>query len=200
MIVLTVQLNTMPAPLLSRAEVIDRLIDVFRNQGYEGASLTDLSKATGLGRSSLYHYFPGGKEEMVQAALERLEQWLHQEVVEPLRGAGSPQERLQQMIGKFDGFYDTGRSPCLLGALVTGESRRLFHPQLQGAFSTWVAAIAQLLEEVGFSATVAQDRAEDAVIRIQGALVLSGGLGDNQPFKRLVERLPLELLAPISGH
>ena len=54
----------MPAPLLSKEEVLARLMATFRSDGYDGASLAELSQRTGLGKSSLYHYFPGGKAEM----------------------------------------------------------------------------------------------------------------------------------------
>jgi TetR/AcrR family transcriptional regulator, lmrAB and yxaGH operons repressor len=48
----------MPALLISRDEVIDRLLAVFQRSGYDGASLAELSHGTGLGKSRLYHYFP----------------------------------------------------------------------------------------------------------------------------------------------
>ena len=66
----------MPAPSISREEVLNRLTKTFRTYGYDGASLAKLSEATGLGPSSLYHYFPGGKEEMAQAVLNHANVWL----------------------------------------------------------------------------------------------------------------------------
>ena len=60
----------MAHPTLPREEVVDRLTRVFRREGYDGASLARLSEATGLGRSSLYHHFPRGKEDMADAVFE----------------------------------------------------------------------------------------------------------------------------------
>ena len=68
----------MPAPLISRNEVVDRLLAVFQRLGYDGASLAELSHATGLGKSSLYHYFPNGKEEMALAVLRNVHCWIEQ--------------------------------------------------------------------------------------------------------------------------
>jgi len=44
--------------------ILKGLAEVFRSKGYEGASLKDLSEATGLKKASLYHRFPNGKSEM----------------------------------------------------------------------------------------------------------------------------------------
>jgi hypothetical protein len=44
--------------------------------GYrEGASLSLISEATGLGKGCLYHFFPGGKEEMADAVLSEIDGW-----------------------------------------------------------------------------------------------------------------------------
>ena len=41
----------MPAPLLHKDEILDRLLATLRDKGYDGASLADLSAATGLAKS-----------------------------------------------------------------------------------------------------------------------------------------------------
>ena len=50
--------------------VLAALVQTFRQHGYEGASLSMLSQASGLGRSSLYHYFPNGKKEMLSCLVK----------------------------------------------------------------------------------------------------------------------------------
>ena len=76
----------MPAPLIAKDEVLSRLFGVFRTYGYEGATLARISESTGLGRASLYHYFPGGKDEMAREVLGVAQGWLAQNVVAPLEG------------------------------------------------------------------------------------------------------------------
>lgn len=51
-------------------EVLDKAMMVFWRQGFEGASLSDLTDAMGISRPSLYAAF-GNKEELFRRALER---------------------------------------------------------------------------------------------------------------------------------
>ncbi len=188
----------MPPALQSRDDVIDRIMSVLRRTGYDGASLTELSKATGLGKSSLYHHFPDGKDDMVRAVLERLDAQLRAAVFTPLRAAGVPTQRLQVMIKAVDAFYRQGRESCVLAQLVLGSTRDRFREPLTAIFTEWTAAVTKLVTDAGVPKAIARQRAEDAVLRIEGALVLAGGLDDNGVFTRMLKSLPAALLAPAS--
>jgi AcrR family transcriptional regulator len=54
-------------------EALDRAMTVFWRQGYEGASMADLTKAMGINPPSLYACF-GSKEGLFKAVLERYDQ------------------------------------------------------------------------------------------------------------------------------
>jgi TetR/AcrR family transcriptional regulator, lmrAB and yxaGH operons repressor len=181
----------MPAPLISKDEVVARLTRVFREVGYEAASLTELSKATGLQKASLYHYFPGGKEEMAQAVLNRANAWVAANALQPLSGAGTPAKRLQRMISALDSFYAGGQDSCLLGLLAIGSARDVFHGTVRAALAGWASAITAVLEDAGIPPDVARRRGEDAVI-------VSRGLASNKPFSRTLRDMPGQLLEPVA--
>lgn len=166
------------------------LLRLFRQYGYDGATLSKISEATGLGKASLYHHFPGGKDEMVTEVLSYLERWLDQNVLQTLSGSGEPIARLQQMCDRLNGVYDEGRLPCLSAILLLGSARDLFQRRVQTIYQVWIEAIAQVLLETGLDEDEAQQRAENAAIAIQGSLILAQGLGNPAPFQRVMQQLP----------
>lgn len=186
----------MPAPLLPKQEVLERLTRAFRANGYEGATLARLSEATGLVRASLYHHFPGGKEEMARAVLDRANIWLEETVLTPLRAPGDPRCRLIGMTTRLRAYYGDGRDACLLGMLSFGSARDLFQAEIKAALIRWIDAIGSTLSDAGIPRAQARERAEDAVTRVQGALVMARGLNTTRGFERLMRALPDELLQP----
>lgn len=184
----------MPAPLMSKDEVVDRLFQVFRDHGYDGATLAELSRGTGLGKSSLYHYFPGGKEDMAAAVLSRAGDWLRANLAAVAEGPGTPRERLARMLRSLDAIYAGGKEACVIGNLVTGGARRRFQRPLRSTFLLWIGALERLAAEAGVPSRLARSRAEDAVASLQGALILSAGLADQAPFRRALRAIPDALL------
>lgn len=166
------------------------LLQLFRRYGYDGATLAKISEATGLGKASLYHHFPGGKDEMVEAVLDYLERWMEQNVLQQLKTADEPRSRLQQMCDRLTDVYEAGKQPCLSAILLLGSARDVFHNRVQVIYQRWIDAIATVLIDAGMDETLAQQRGEDALIAIQGSLILAQGLDNPAPFRRVMRQLP----------
>lgn len=98
------------------------------------------------------------------------------------------------MSKNVDRFYNSGQQACLMAVLSLGDAKDLFHTQIQQALKIWIDAIAEVLIEAGIERSQARERAEDAIMQIQGSLVLVRALDDTTPFERVLERLPEELL------
>ncbi|XGV97960.1 MAG: TetR/AcrR family transcriptional regulator [Leptolyngbya sp. BL-A-14] len=175
---------------MSKDTVIAQLRDVFRQYGYEGTSLTKISEATGLGRASLYHYFPKGKEEMAATVLDRVYIDLEEHLLKALRGNGKPIDRIRAMGQTLNQFYNGGQASCFLDLLSIGEAYPLFQTPIYQTLTAWVEALASVLMEAGQDPKVAHDRAEDAIAQIEGSLVLSRCFGNTDSFQRAIARLP----------
>ncbi|OCJ17255.1 TetR family transcriptional regulator [Rhizobium sp. AC44/96] len=172
-----------------RADAIAPLAEVFREHGYEGASLALIGKATGLGKGSLYHFFPNGKEEMVRAVLDEIGQWFEDAVYSPLRNERNANGSIGAMLDSTAQYFRSGRRVCLVGALAVSNTRDLFAQAIRGYFIAWVDALQSALTRQGRDAKQSRILAEEAVLAIQGAIVLSRALDDPSVFQRAIEQL-----------
>lgn len=183
----------MPRLVTERADVLPLLAEVFREHGYEGASLQLISQATGLGKGSLYHFFPGGKAEMAAAVLAEIDDWFERELYAPLRATAADDESvaaaIDAMFAAVDGYFRGGGRVCLVGALALGAARDRFGTAIASYFARWVAALADALQRAGCDATTAAALAEATVAGIQGALVLTRALDDPAVFRRTLQAL-----------
>lgn len=184
---------------LSKDDIIQRIVAAFREHGYEGASLSILSQATGLGRSSLYHHFPNGKTDMAQAALDWVLTSFETLVIAPLQQTQqTPLQRLQACAQGLAEFYADGARSCLLNIFSIGSASIIFQTQLRASTQAMLQMFSDIAQESGIAPDTAQQRGEQAVIGIQGALVISRTLGSNEPFLRFLAQFPQQLLRPES--
>lgn len=177
----------MAKTVLERADVIPLLAEVFREHGFEGASISVIGERTGLGKGSLYHFFPGGKDEMAAVVLAEIGGWFEAEIYRPLREAKDPRAAIDGMIRAVDDYFRSGRRICLIGAFALDNVRDRFAAAVKGYFAEWRAALAAALERAGSRPDLARSLSEETVIAIQGALVLARALDDPMVFSRSLE-------------
>ena len=171
----------------ARDEAIPLLAEAFREHGFEGASLATISKATGLGKGSLYHFFPAGKEEMAAAVLEEIDGWFEREVFAPL--ASDKPAAIDAMFEAVLVYFQSGRRVCLVGAFALSDCRDRFGARIASYFQRWIETLAIALGRRGFAPKKARARAEEIVSGIQGGIVLARSLNDPTPFERLIRRM-----------
>ena len=172
-----------------RADVIPLLAEVFRAHGYEGATLGLISEATGLGKGSLYNFFPGGKEEMAAEVLASVDQWFTDTIYTPLRRTDDPDAAIDAMYAAVDSYFRSGGRVCLVGAMALDATRDVFAAKIRAYFAGWIEALAAALRRRGESRGEARAKAEQAVLEIQGALVLTRALDDKAVFGRALASL-----------
>ena len=152
-----------------RDDLLDRAIELFRLQGFNGTSTAELTDELGVNRKSMYAEF-GSKQGLFEAALERYSTNHLSRVLAPIEAADAGAREIRQA---FDGYagaaegWALGRG-CLLcntaverGALDPGSGRyveaylarikRAFHNALANAQRAGeVAANADLDELADF--------------------------------------------------
>ena len=179
----------MPREVAERHDIIPALGEIFREHGFSGASLSEITDKTGLGKGSLYHFFPNGKNEMAEAVLDDVATWFETHVFLPLRESNDPDLAIKEMFKAVDRYFYSGHRICLVGAFALDDTRDRFGPKVNAYFTSWTDSLTEALKRNGNGAREARDVAEDVVLSIQGALVLARSRDDPLLFTRALERL-----------
>ena len=187
----------MARTVLDRSDAVRALASVFRKRGFEGGSLSVIQQETGIGRGSLYHFFPEGKTDMAAAVLEQVSDWFEERIFAPLRTAQNATEAIEATSQEAAEYFISRERVCLFAAITLGEEQEAFTGPVRKYFTDWVDALAGALRAGGLSSEEAADRALDAVATIQGGLILARAYDDDATLLGIVERTKQNLLAPV---
>jgi AcrR family transcriptional regulator len=101
-----------------------KAIETFWAQGFAGASLDDLSAATGMNRPSLYGAF-GDKQTLFKTALDAYMDRSRASMTQAFRGGGTLRDVLTRIYTTALGFYlsdDVGGRGCFLASAGLGQA------------------------------------------------------------------------------
>ena len=168
---------------------IDVSADLLRRQGYASTGVKQIVRAAKAPLGSLYHHFPGGKDELVAAAMEET-------LTRALNLLSSKSGASAIEIAEF--FLDAWRvlltrselrAGCALAAVAVATGSDQLRQQAGEAFRLWRAHLAELLERGGLPADSAPRHATLLLAASEGAVVMSRAQGDLSAFESVAASL-----------
>lgn len=99
----------------NREQVIQNVIDIFHQKGYNATSMQDLVDATGLNRSSIYNSF-GSKKELFQESLKEYKASAQKSIQNVLIHSQNPKDSIRRI---FATCPETKSNGCLLSNCTT---------------------------------------------------------------------------------
>ncbi len=163
----------MPIQKITPAEIVSTALDLFSTRGYLSSSMTDVARACGIQKASLYHHFRS-KAELLRAVLQHLMAVFDGHVFGfSYAGQYTPEERMQTMLDGLAQYGLQREYGCLLVRLsVEGiddvpELRDILRQFYEG----WQQAFAHLFLEAGHMQP--NRSALQSLCELQGAMVLS---------------------------
>ncbi|WP_010516937.1 TetR/AcrR family transcriptional regulator [Croceivirga radicis] len=179
-------------------EMLEGLTKVFREKGYEGASLTDLAQATGLNKASLYHRFPKGKQGMAEAVLSNVHDWVQGNVFSILQDTTLPPDRrLKDGLNQISILYSGGEETCIFRALSMQVGLDLFAEQINDGMQLWLTNFTKVGLAFNFEKDVAYQHALQTLVAIQGGLVLARIMNDSNIFKQSLQNIENRYLSRV---
>ncbi len=165
---------------------------LLRRRGYAGTTVSEFLDAAGAANGSLYHHFPGGKEELasaaIEAAAEQVEAALLSAFDETEDVVLAAQRSIDAMIAAFEADPRDGCpvAPTALDAAGISEPLRL---AAASAFARWSDAFERALARTRDRETAAA-QARVLLSAIEGALLLDRTSHSTEHLRALRDALP----------
>lgn len=172
----------------------------FRARGISGATLVGIAEESGASRGSIYHHFPGGKEQLATEAVELAGRFVGRRIHAALtRGpAATVTELIDYFRAELPTSDFTAGCPVAAGALEFGEAP-LARAMAGDVFAAWEQAMASGFWQHGLPRDVADELATSVIASIQGALILARARRSLEPLDR-VEGLLHRHVATLTGN
>lgn len=83
---------------MTRDAILDEALRLLARNGIRRFRVSELAEQLGVVKSALYHHFPGGKQQLLQALFEREENRVLRSMEEAAQAAGSCRQRLKRLV------------------------------------------------------------------------------------------------------
>jgi TetR/AcrR family transcriptional repressor of lmrAB and yxaGH operons len=165
-----------------RTKMVEGALRLLAINGVEGTSFSGVLAATGAPRGSVYHHFPGGKTELLHAALDLASE----------RTRGQPPA---VVVARFLDLWRalltrsnlTAGCAVLAVTVATGDDELLDHAGT--IFRTWADLLAELFTTSGMKKPRARELAVTVIAATEGAVALSRAQRSRAPFDHVAATL-----------
>jgi TetR/AcrR family transcriptional repressor of lmrAB and yxaGH operons len=172
-----------------REALVRTAMRLFRQQGYAATGLQQILAESGAPKGSLYHYFPGGKEELAEAAVRLAAKLIGEMLAEHADRHSTPAAFVKAYCATMAKWMEESafRSGCPIATTMLETAPH--SPQLARAgveaFEHWIGIIAPVLAPECASKAEARMKAQTLISSIEGALLLARVRQSSRPIMEI---------------
>ncbi|MFC3885940.1 TetR/AcrR family transcriptional regulator [Bacillus songklensis] len=134
----------------TRNMIIRKSAVIFNQQGYTGASMSDIMKATGLEKGGIYRHFKN-KDELAVEAFDYAVDVLRKTFRSAAFGKKTAEEKLISVLSVYSNIAEepplSGGCPLLNTSVDTDDTHEVLNGKAREAMNEWLKFLELILEE-----------------------------------------------------
>jgi AcrR family transcriptional regulator len=165
--------------------MVEGAVRLLATKGVEGTSFAEVLEATDSPRGSVYHHFPGGKPELLHAALDvASERGLA--AMEATRGQPAAVV-IERFLALWRALLDYSRltAGCAVVAVTVAADDDDLLDHAGTIIRTWTGLLTDLCETGGMDITSARPLAVTVIAATEGAVALCRAERNIEPFEEV---------------
>ena len=167
---------------------------LFRKQGYSASSISDILKEAQAAKGSLYHHFPGGKQDLAIAAARYSSECLLTLMSDSFEKARMEQESfsdgIQRFIEKIALMFeimDAQELSPVTATLLNGSLNDGFRKEASALFTQWQEAFHAEGLSFGVPIEDLHYRGKKLLLLIEGAWIVARAAGHAEPIRNVAQ-------------
>jgi TetR/AcrR family transcriptional repressor of lmrAB and yxaGH operons len=168
----------------TRDRILDATIRLLRRQGYTATGIKQIVAEGNAPLGSVYHYFPGGKEQIGMEALARSGERIRSTIARAGDAPDLPAAINLYFVANAERLRDSDYQrgcPIATVALETSSEIEPIRKVCEDVFASWQATLTQVFVDAGIAEPDAAPLATFVLSSYEGALTMSRALRDIQP-------------------
>lgn len=164
--------------------------DLLRRRGVAGTTMLEVVAETGTSRGSLYHYFPGGRSEMVEDAVRGVVAEYTDAMLALSDLAPAVAIPLIVDVWRSEAEASNYTAGCpVVAAALGGEAEPGVRGIAARAFADWTDAVAAWLEHTGVPPARTASLASLLLAAVEGAVIVGLAQRSSEPMVRVADEL-----------
>jgi AcrR family transcriptional regulator len=171
----------------TRERIVEQSAELFRLQGYNATGVKQIVEAAQAPFGSLYHFFPGGKEQLGAESI-RVSGALYEELIpavldpapDPITGIRNFFAGAAAHVEESD-YADA--CPIATVALEVSSSSETMREACADVFESWITAGSERFVAAGASPERARELTIAMICALEGAFVLARALRSTEPLE-----------------
>lgn len=159
-----------------RDDILDTTIRLMERQGYHATGLNQIIRESVTPKGSLYHYFPGGKEELATEAIELMAENVSGHISNKLNEYADPAAGVESMLLMIGGFMEKSDfhhgGPLTTVASETATTNATLNAACRDAFQCWQDTFASYLRKHGMTEADADELGALIFAATEGAIIV----------------------------
>lgn len=187
-----------------RERMVFSAAQLIRRDGVAATGMREVAAHAGAPRGSLQHYFPGGKEQLVNEAVAWAGRYAGNRVARFLTALPEPTpsglfaEMVRQWTDEYESAGFAAGCPVAAATVDCAESVESTREAASAAFATWTGAVADALTGMGVPRERAAPLATLMIGALEGAIVIARAEQDVRALKGVARELGPLLDAAVS--
>ncbi|MGX1365306.1 AcrR family transcriptional regulator [Streptomyces canus] len=179
----------------ARERMVFSAAQLIRRDGVAATGMREVAAHAGAPRGSLQHYFPGGKEQLVNEAVQWAGRYAGNRVARFLAALPEPTPSglfaamVRQWTDEYEGSGFAGGCPVAAATVDWAESTASTRAAVAEAFATWTGPVAGALTGMGVPEERSGALATLMVSSLEGAILMARAQQDVRPLTTVAREL-----------